>query len=574
MKTTSAKLFKPLLLFLFIIFVSSHAQAGTIKTVKIGDHLAQEGVILIRPSDNADLAEVGQSLEKLGLTVIRASNFRGERRAFELVAQDKSFVSSYLLVRTKPGIDPQAAAKAAANLPEILAASPNYVHRPLFVPDDPFYSGDQQNFRQIGIERVWNVPPEGNVVVGVIDTGYRSQGMEDAAPNVLPGKDFESDDDDPTDYIGHGTIVSNVIAEETDNGLGCAGLASWVSILPLKVFPDDNDEALESDIIDALYYAADQGVDIVNMSLGGGDYNELFLGALEDAYNAGVFLVAATGNDGENELAYPSGYDVVFSVGSCRRHEYGSYPKKSGFSNYGEGLDLVAPGEDIIQEGYTPDNGVAYYKSIGTSVAAPHVSAVVAWMISLGGPGAPEDIALALRETAKKESEGWGDKLGYGELSASGAISEYAGTLPNDPPKAVASTIPETGVAPLQVSFSATASSDPDGNIISYDWHLSDDAYLFGSLVSRTFDTPGEYEAVLTITDEEGLSDSATVEFSVSAKPDDGRQEEEDDGCGCSVSSADKPDVASVISFFGIALLIMVRSFRKRKKMQLFPNEN
>ena len=561
MKTTLIKFAKPVIIIAFLFIFVGIVHAGDLKTAQIGSHWAQEGVILIRPAADTDPLQAAQALKKLDFLVLRASDSYGQRLPFKSLANEKSFQPSYLLVSFEPVIDPVEAAARASKLPEIEFATPNYVHRPFYVPDDPYYLSDQLNFKQIGMERVWNVSPVGDVVVGVIDSGYRTQGMEDAAPNILAGKDFESDDDDPTDYLGHGTIVSNVIAEKTDNGIGASGMASWVSILPLKVFPDQGDEALVSDIIDALYYAVDQGVDIINMSLGGGDADENFETALNFAEDAGVLLIAATGNDGEDQLAYPAGYDAVFSVGSSRLHTFGEFARRSTFSNYGTGLDIVAPGEDIFTEGYTADYGATYYRSMGTSVAAPHASAAAAWMISLGGPGTPDELAQVLRDTAAREDEGWSEKLGYGELRVSDAVSAYAGLLPNGAPTAVAVVEPATGVVPLGTILSGTGSSDPDGNIVSYTWALNDGTILFGKSVARTFESAGEYEIVLTVTDEEGLSDSHKIDLTV--KPKSKRPDEKEDGCGCSVSSRGKQDAFPFFVIIGIAMLLWIRGHRK-----------
>jgi len=543
----------PLLIFSFssMSYSSEAEHAGTFPNTQ-----AVAGRILLSLEPGADLVMVLEELRKIGMEVQRASGHGGNRFALDIKSSVREI--SYLVLSIPANIPPKAAAKKAATLPGIKNASPDFIRRLFYLPDDPYYQDSQENMNQIGMERVWNVTfGDPGVIVAVLDTGYMASGLEDGAANLLDGYDFWGDDDDPTDYFGHGTLVSNVIAEITDNGIGAAGMAPGVSILPLKIFPDEEGGAEDSDIIDAVNFAVDNGAAVINMSFGGGDENPLFEEALINAHENGVFLVAATGNDGEDKIARPASYDVVFSVGSCDKHDFGEYPGVSKYSNYGQGLDIVAPGENIVQEGYTKEHGYAYYSAYGTSMSAPHVTAAVALMITLGGQGDVDELANILRETARSETDQWDQEFGYGELNVSGAISAYHEELPNSPPTAYGYANMDSGIVPETVLLYGDSSTDPDGNIVSYSWKMPDDTTSVGKVVQFEIVEAGQYQAELTVTDEEGETGSTIVSFELENPPpvkEDEEDEEEEKGCGCGASSGEKSTPWDFL-FLGLAIL-------------------
>ncbi|MCZ7582756.1 MAG: S8 family serine peptidase [Deltaproteobacteria bacterium] len=252
-------------------------------------------------------------------------------------------------------------------------------------PNDPLFSEHQSNFRQVQYPSAWEYSLGEGVVVAVIDSGYR-EGMDDSA-QVLDGYDFAENDADPTDVEGHGTVVSNVIGEATNNNVGCAGAASGARIMPLKVFPDGGGGAYDGDIARAIDHARTEGAQVINMSLGGGGFSGITNAAVDDAYAAGLILFAASGNSGKEETEYPAGYANVVSVGSSRPHGVGDFPTRSEFSTYGAALDVIAPGEGVVQQGWSPSNEEGYYSSSGTSVACPHASALGALLWVWRRPG-------------------------------------------------------------------------------------------------------------------------------------------------------------------------------------------
>lgn len=498
--------------------------------------VAAPGRILVMPEPGTPIAALTSALRDLGATAQRASDYKGARMTAAQALEGKRSVA-YLVAALDAQRDVVEAAHTASQLAGVAAASPDYYRYVAFAPNDPLYEDEQQNLRQIGLERVWNVSFGAGVTVAVLDTGYRHEGINDTIVHLASGYDFWGQDEDTTDHTGHGTLVSHVIAEASNNALGCASAAPDVTIVPVKVFPDDPGGALDSDIIDGVNFAVDQGANVVNMSFGGGEDNPVFREALEAALAAGLFLVAATGNEGVDTLSFPSKYTAVFAVGSCPNHPFGSLPTWSTFSNYGPGLDLLAPGELILQEGYTPDGGPGYYYASGTSMSVPHVAAAAALMMAIGGAGDPEGVGEALRDSAVKNGSGWDEQLGWGELDVTGAIGLYSDPLPNSPPVAQAYVGTGEGTVPVIVQFSGGASSDPDGNILTYRWDFGDGDVRQGIRFEIEYVTPGSYEVELTVTDAEGQSDTDTAVFELSRKKT-AAAEDEQSGCGCSVGGA------------------------------------
>lgn len=232
----------------------------------------------------------------------------------------------------------------------------------------------------IGAPAVWpalppNTPP---VTVAVIDSGI-CLNHPDLAGRVVAGWDFIEGDNQPQDEFGHGCGVAGVIAANANNGVGIAGVAPNARIMPLRVL-DANGIGSFSDVAAALVYATDSGAQIINMSLAGPATNDIVRDAIEYAAARGVVLVGAAGNGGQQTIWYPAAYDAVLAVGSVD-----PTLERSDFSNFGPGIDLVAPGRDI----YTTNAANDYQTMSGTSFAAPQVSGVAALAMAFNTPVQP-----------------------------------------------------------------------------------------------------------------------------------------------------------------------------------------
>ncbi|MGG6297309.1 S8 family peptidase [Leptolyngbya sp. AN02str] len=301
--------------------------------------------------------------------------------------------------------------------------SPNYIYTTLDAPNDPDYP-KQWNFRSINLEPAWAETKGRGVTVAVIDTGVsRVPDLENT--EFVKGYDFVNNREDATDDNGHGTHVAGTIAQSTNNNLGVAGIAYEAKIMPLKVLSKQGGGTV-TDIAEAIRYAADNGADVINMSLGGGGDADVMREAIDYAYSKGVVIVAAAGNAGSNSASFPARYPNVIAVSATD-----ASGAKAPYSNFGAGVDIAAPGGvtgpdsdlgGILQNTIDPETGESVFRAFqGTSMAAPHVAAVAALVKSVGVTE-PDEIAQILKQSARVVQ---GDELnhfGAGQLDADGAV--------------------------------------------------------------------------------------------------------------------------------------------------------
>ncbi len=303
-----------------------------------------------------------------------------------------------------------------------------------FVPNDPYY-GFQWHLDQIGMPEAWTLQRGAGVVVAVIDTGvaFRDEGGWHRAPdladtNIVQGYDFIHDDPNPDDEHGHGTHVAGTIAQSTNNGIGVAGVAPEASIMPLKVL-DANGAGGWGGIAAAIRYAADNGADVINMSLGGGMSSRAVQRAIDHAHANGVIVIAAAGNAARGRVEYPARHNHVVAVGAVRYDRTLSF-----YSNYGTGLDLVAPGGDLtvdqnddgMPDGVLQNTMVGgdparfdYLAWQGTSMATPHAAGVAA-LIYASGVRDPDAVEQMLKQSATDLGDA--RRYGSGLLSANHAL--------------------------------------------------------------------------------------------------------------------------------------------------------
>jgi len=293
-------------------------------------------------------------------------------------------------------------------------------------PDDPYYPY-QWNLSTLGVPESWVETRGRGVVVAILDTGV-SIGP-DGLNLVLDGYDFVDSDPDPADSGWHGTHVAGVVAQTTDNGTGAASVAPGAVILPVRVLGEDGGDTVA--LAEGIVWAVEEGADIINLSLGSSGESELVLEALELAEEEGVLVVAASGNDGEDDFVqFPASVSTVLAVGATRMDA-----SIAPYSNQGESLDLVAPGgtlsddedgdglpDGILQEAWV-DGAWSYVVAEGTSVATPHVSGVAALVIG-HGVETPAEVRDLLRETAQDlGDEGPDDAFGHGLLDPMAAVA-------------------------------------------------------------------------------------------------------------------------------------------------------
>ena len=387
--------------------------------------------------------------------------------------------------------------------PELSSVSLNYIMKPALVPSDPLYTL-QWHYPLIHLPEAWDITTGSpSVIVAVVDTGVRLD-HPDLAGKFVPGYDFISDptrardgngiDPDPNDpgdrALGssssfHGTHVAGTVGAATDNGIGVAGVAWGAKIMPVRVLGLNGGTLY--DVMQGVRFAAGlandsgtvpaQRADIINLSLAGGGYDDATNTLMQQIHDAGVFVVAAAGNDASPEPTYPADYDGVYSVAAVDQNRNPAF-----YSNFNAKVDLAAPGGDtsvdrnadgwadgvlstLADDSVSPISfGYVFYQ--GTSMATPHVSGVLALMRSVtpGLTTADVDALLAAGKlTEDLGAPGRDDLTGYGLIDARAAV--VAAGAPDTSAVASLSVTPSGlnfGVAFDALGLTvANASSDP-----------------------------------------------------------------------------------------------------------------
>jgi len=381
----------------------------------------------------------------------------GEGRAEEMIragggvaARPSGFSPGLHLVSLPPGDSVEAATARFRRMPDVAFAEPNYVQRTLTTPDDPLFGQLQWNFRMLESERMWDIQSgSASVIVAVIDSGIAAQelpalfvdygafgagvlGPFGRAPDwgstrFAPGFNALFGQGPVFDDNGHGTHVASTIAESTDNGVGVAGLAFGVTLMPVKacIF---NSACLTFAQAEGIDFAVQNGAKVINMSIGGAQASEAVRLAVQRAAQAGVTVVAAAGNE-NGSVAFPAAFPDVIAVGAVDRNK-----RRAFYSNFGPELDVVAPGGDtrldidangfvdgVFQQTYPPlfqaqliFTQFGYIAQQGTSMASPHVAAVAALLISQGITD-PALVRAALTTTAEDlGATGFDNQFGHG----------------------------------------------------------------------------------------------------------------------------------------------------------------
>jgi serine protease len=395
--------------------------------------------------------------------------------------------ANFDVIRIDPGENAEAVAAALRQRADVEYAQPAYRVRSTFVPNDQYYKELQWNLPLIDLERAWDIQPAAgsNIIVAVLDTGvsytntavrvhanafrddqgtlYPSLGDLTlnfvAAPELAPvsrfvsPRDFIWNDNVPLDFDGHGTHVSGTVGQLTNNGLGMAGVAFNVKIMPVKVLDSTWDEifnapAFGTDDVVArgIRYAADNGANIINMSLGRtGDPAPVIEDAIKYAVGKGVFIAVAGGNSFEDgnprevlaEIASRvQGAVSVAAVDPARQHAHysttGSYIELSapggtdrGFGNNGyvwqQTYDFTLTDTFLLPPSlYGPPrfDVLAYIGYVGTSQATPHVAGVAAMLMQQGIKN-PAAVEAALEKFATDLGDkGRDNTFGYGLIEA------------------------------------------------------------------------------------------------------------------------------------------------------------
>lgn len=315
-------------------------------------------------------------------------------------------------------------------------AEPDYVNQASFVPNDPSLNvqwglkNTGQTIKtqkgtptaDINIESAWDVTKGSGVKIAILDSGIDTN-HPDLSSKITVHKDFIGTGID--DRYGHGTHVAGIAAASTNNSIGISGTCPDCRLIIGKVL-NDNGSGPDSIIVQGIIWASDQGAKVINMSFTGAGNSTAKQDAIDYAWNKGVVLVAAAGNNSDTSKAYPAANNGVIAVAATDNKDQIAF-----FSNYGTWVDIAAPGKAIYSSLPThaynmqlnsPGLLLNYDYLNGTSMASPMVSGVVAliWTSSYGTSNA--EVVQRLYSTADKIS-GTGIYWLYGRINAERAVT-------------------------------------------------------------------------------------------------------------------------------------------------------
>lgn len=464
---------------------------------------------------------------KQGASQATIDAFKGGQGAQEI---RRSTLGGFVTLRLPEGSDVLAKADVFNKNPLVEYAHPNYFAHASFVPNDPFYclqwhfdnslewnpdansgAGACQSgsnpFGGIHMENTWDISTgDSSVIVAILDTGVAYETFSDSSPagcygrfgdlkkcpgpaideylqatdlagttfTILTGSDFVNGDDHPNDDESHGTHVTGTIAQSTNNTLGVAGMAFGTTIMPMKVL-DGNGNGLFDVIADAIMTATDEGADVISMSLGSSADAQAMEDAVAYAYNNGVVVVAACGNNGTSDCDFPSAYNsYVIAVGATQYDE-----SLAPYSSFGPSVDVVAPGgntgvdqngdgfaDGVLQQTFAQNDPLdfAYWFFQGTSMATPHVAGLAALILSEDAILTPAQVRSVIESTADDLGvANRDDTFGWGLINANAALQSLSAvsiTL-------ITNSSVTFGILPLNSTKDTTASGTNDIQTVS-----------------------------------------------------------------------------------------------------------
>lgn len=337
-------------------------------------------------------------------------------------------------------------------------------------PNDPLFNkkgswkqtyDDQWALKRIGFTQLSDWEKEGSpIIVAVIDTGLdRShpelQGSlwinEDEVPgngkdddkngfaDDIYGWNFLNNSNDITDYNGHGTLVAGVIAASVNNGIGIAGINPHARIMPVKVL-DFTGKGGSINLMNGIFYAVNNGARVINISIGGKTLSSAEKEAIDYAHQKGVLVVVASGNGGVDLVdCSPAGLENVIAVSATETND-----KVTEFSNWGQAIDIAAPGVDVLSlrakntdaillltgiKDYIPGSAIVgkdknYYRASGTSFSAPLVAGAASLILSKNLHLTGRQVRQMILNSADDiYYPGWDQVSGYGRLNAKKALN-------------------------------------------------------------------------------------------------------------------------------------------------------
>lgn len=364
--------------------------------------------------------------------------------------------TSYVSVTVSAGV-PYALGRLRAHS-AVATAAPVYERTASAVPRDPAFSRRQSGpAKLLRLPTAWDIRKTSSVVIAVVDTGVDLK-HPDLRGRLVQGRDFVDGDAKPQDENGHGTQVAGVIGAVPNNKRGVAGVVWNARIMPVRVLDADGN-GFDDTIARGIVWAANHGADVINVSLGGPEANEVLRAALRYAHLRGAVVVVAAGNDGTDTVQYPAGYPEALAVGAT--DDRGALTL---FSSYGDWVDVAAPGWNIHSTALRYPGSSDYASESGTSFSAPYVSGIAALLRAAHPSWSAERVERRIMATARDAgAAGYDEFYGFGVVDATAALGGPTGRRIPRLGKPDANDSPAHAVS----AVSATATIGTEGDV---DW--------------------------------------------------------------------------------------------------------
>lgn len=310
--------------------------------------------------------------------------------------------------------------------------------------------------------------------IAIIDSGVDPT-HPDLSDKLLGGYNFLENNTDTHDVRGHGTAVAGTAAAISNNVAGVAGVAWGNPIMPLVVLNSDN-YATYYNVARAITFAADNGIRVINISLGGSSSSSTMQNAINYAWNKGTLIFACAMNNATSTPYYPAACEHVVAVSATT-----SSDTRASFSNYGAWIDIAAPGASIL----TTNRGGGYSYWNGTSFASPIAAGLAGLIISANPDLTNTQVGEIIMQNADDLGDpGFDQYYGYGRVNACASLAAAIGTAPEPEPEPditdplVSITSPDEGST---VSSSITVSVSATDNVGVETVELYIDGTLFGT---------------------------------------------------------------------------------------------